>query len=123
MAERYEINTTSRHSAHVSDKVLKETSTTRLVLRPEIIENPHDANACVKIALVHQRKSTSTAWEDIPVKPLSSIKAGEEVKLPLESKTTLELFQQLNNLYTIGTKGNFRFGKTSLVVGREEEII
>lgn len=123
MAERYEINTTSRYSADVSDKVLKKTSTTRLVLRPEIIENPHDANACVKIALVHQRKSTSTAWEDIPVKPLSSIKAGEEVKLPLDSQTTLELFQQLNNLYKIGTKGNFRLGETSLVVGREEEII
>lgn len=123
MAERYEVSTTSRHSADVSDKVLKETSTTRLMLRPEIIENPHDANACVKISLVHQRKSPSTEWEDIPVKPLSSIKAGDEVKLPLESKTTLELFQQLNNLYAIGTKGNFRFGKTNLVVGREEEII
>lgn len=123
MAERYEVSTTSRHSADVSDKVLKETSTTRLMLRPEIIENPHDANACVRIALVHQRKSTSTAWEDIPVKPLSSIKAGEEVKLPLDSQSTLELFQQLTNLYAIGAKGNSRFGKTSLVVGREEEII
>lgn len=123
MAERYEVSTTSRHSADVSDKVLKETSTTRLVLRPVLIENPHDANACVKIALVHQRKSTTTKWEDTPVKPLSSIKAGEEVKLPLDSQTTLELFQQLNNLFAIGTKGNFRFGKTNLVVGREEEII
>lgn len=92
MAERYEVSTTSRHSADVSDKVLKETSTTRLMLRPEIIENPHDANACVRIALVHQRKSTSTAWEDIPVKPLSSIKAGEEVKLPLDKSIDIGTF-------------------------------
>lgn len=123
MAEKYEVSTTSRHSADVSEKVLKETSTTRLVLRPELIDNPHDASACVKIAFVHQRKSVNTKWEDNPAKPLSSIKAGEEVKLPLDSQTTLELFQQLTHLYAIGAQGNFRFGKTSLVVGREEEII
>ena len=44
-------------------------------------------------------------------------------KLSLHSDPTLELFQQLSNLYAIATKGKIGFGKTSLVVGREEEII
>jgi hypothetical protein len=123
MAEKYEVNRTSLQSAAVSDKVLYETSTTRLVLRPGIVENPHNVDACVNITFVYQRKTPKATWKDVPAKPLSTMKAGEEVKLCLHTEPTLQLFQQLSNLYTIATKGKIGFGKTSLVVGREEEII
>lgn len=123
MAEKYEVNRTSLQSAAVSDKVLYETSTTRLVLRPGIVENPHNVDACVNITFVYQRKTAKATWEDVPARPLSTMKAGEEVKLCLHTEPTLELFRQLDNLYAIATKGKIGFGKTSLVVGREEEII
>src|ERR1035437_6653903 len=123
MAEKYEIQRTSLHSAAVSDKVLAETKTTRLVLRAEIVENPRNADAKVRISLVHQRKSLKDAWEDAPTEPLSTLKAGEQVKLILHSEPTLELFRQLKTLYTIARKGKIGFQKTSLFVGREEEIV
>ena len=123
MTEKYEVNRTSLHSAAVTEKVLYKTSTTRLVLRPGIVENPHNVDASVNITFVYQRKTPNGSWEDVPAKPLSSMKAGEEVKLSLHTEPTLELFRQLDNLYTIATKGKIGFGKTSLVVGREEELI
>lgn len=123
MTEQYEIQRTSLQSAAVSDKVLYETSTTRLVLRSGIVANPHNVDACVNITFVYQRKTPKVTWEDVPAKPLSTMKAGEDVKLCLHTEPTLQLFQQLSNLYTIATKGKIGYGKTSLVVGREEEII
>jgi len=87
------------------------------------VENPRSPDAKVKISLVHQRKSPKATWEDAPAIPLSSLKAGEQINFNLDSETTLELFRQLENLYAIATKGKIGFGKTSLVVGQEEEII
>lgn len=123
MTEKYEIERTSLQSAAVSDKILAETTTTRLVLRPGIVENRKTPDATIKVSLVHQRKSPNGTWEDTPTMALSSLKAGEQVKLALHTEPTLELFRQLNNLYTIATKGQIGFGKTNLVVGREEELI
>lgn len=123
MTEKYEFQRTSRQSAEGSDKVLSETTTTRLLLRNLVVENQKNPDAKVKIAFVHQRKSPKGTWEDVPAQPLSSLKAGEEVKLSLHSEPTLELFHQLSNLYAIANKGKIGFGKTRLVVGREEEII
>jgi hypothetical protein len=123
MAEKYEIQRTSLQSAAVSDKVLAETKTTRLVLRPEIVGNPRNPDARVSISLIHQRKSLKGNWDDAPTEPLTKLKAGEQVNFILHSEPTLELFRQLDNLFTIAMKGKIGFGKTSLVVGREEEII
>lgn len=123
MTEKYEIQRTSLQSAAVSDKVLAETKTTRLIVRSEIVSNPNNPDARVKITLVHQRKSLKGNWEDAPAEPLSTLKAGEQIKLILHSEPTLELFRHLDNLFTIATKGKIGFGKTSLIVGREEEVI
>lgn len=123
MTEKYEIQRTSLQSAVVSDKVLAETATTRMLLRSDIVENRKNPDATIKVSLVHQRKFPNGTWEDTPTIPLSSLKAGEQIKLTLHTEPTLELFRQLDNLYTIATKGRIGFGKTSLVVGCEEELI
>jgi hypothetical protein len=123
MTEKYEVQRTSLQSIAVADKVLAETTTTRLVLRSEIVVNPKNPEAKVKICFVHQRQSPKHTWEDAPAEPLSSLKAGEQIKFILHSETTLKLFRQLNDLYNIATKGKIGFRKTSLVVGPEEEII
>ncbi len=123
MTEEYEFQRTSLHSAVGSDKILSETSTTRLILRHLVIENQQNPDAKVEIALVHQRKSPKGTWEDSPNVPLSSLKAGEQVKFSLHSEPTLKLYEQLRNLYTVATKGRIGSGKTKLIVGREEEII
>jgi len=123
MAEQYEVKRTSRQSVSVSDKVLFETTTTRLILRPQLVDNPKNPDAIVRIEFVHQRKSIKGAWEDTATRALSTLKAGEEVHLSLRSQATLELFRQLQNLFAIGTEGKIGRGESRLVVGREEEII
>ena len=123
MVEQYEIKTTSRQSATISDKVLAETTTTRLILRPELIQNPNNPEASVRITLVHQRKSGTGKWEDLPTKPLSALRADEQVNFSLRSEATLKLYRQLQNLFAIGATGKIRYGESKLIVGREEEII
>jgi hypothetical protein len=123
MTERYEFKRTSLQSAAGLGKVLAETTTTRLLLRSLVVENKANPEAKVKIALVHQRKTLKNTWEDVPGERLSSLKAGEQTQLSLDSKTTLELFHQLTNLYEIANRGKIGSGKTSLVVGREEELV
>lgn len=87
------------------------------------MQNANNPDAKIKIAFVHQRKSPTGDWEDSPNVPLSSLKAGEQVKFSLRSEPTLRLYEQLRNLYAVATKGKIGLGKTKLVVGREEEII
>ncbi len=123
MTEKYHMHSTSRQSATLEDVVLKHTSTTRLLLRPLIVDNPNNAEAGVKITFVHQRKNKADEWEDLPGPPLSSLKAGDLAKLALDSETTLALLNELKNLYAIRKTAGVKLGETELVVGREDEII
>ena len=123
MSEHYEFLRTSSQSALGADKILSETETTRLLLRYEAVQNPKNPDAKIKVAFIHQRKSSKGSWEDSPNVPLSSLKAGEQVKFSLHSEPTLKLYEQLKNLYAVATSGRIGTGKTKLVVGREEEVI
>ena len=123
MTEKYEFQRTSQQSAAGSDKVLHETTTTRLLLRPLVVENQSNPDANVRVALIHQRKSPKGIWEDAPAPKLHELKAGEYVNLTLHTKATLELYHQLDNLYAIAEQHKIGSGKTRLVVGREEELV
>ena len=123
MPEKYEYRGTSAKSSEIAAVVLRETESTRLVLRATIVENENNPDAGVKITLAHQRKAPITPWVDVPTKRLSSLKIGEEAKLRLDSSTTLELFHRLEDLYAIKSAEGVRSGEISLVVGREDEII
>lgn len=91
MSEQYEFQRTSNQSAMGTYKVLAESETTRLVVHYEAIDNPKNPKAKIKIALIHQRKSPRGNWEDSPKVALSSLKAGEQVKLILHTEPTLRL--------------------------------
>ncbi len=123
MSEQYEFLRTSNQSAVGSDKILAETTTTRLLLRYKAVQNTSNPDARIKITFIHQRRSPTGKWEDAPNVPLNSLKAGEQVKFSLRSEPTLKLFEQLRNLYAVATKGKIGTGRTRLVVGREEELI
>jgi len=123
MVEKYEVQSTSQQSAVVQGKVLSSTSTTRLFLMPEIVRNSKDADAKVKITLVHQRKTAKGAWENEPSPPLSSLGAGEARKFLLDSEQTRRLAEELTNLYAIAEKVGVRSGRRRLVVAPESEVI
>lgn len=123
MAYQYNVTKTSRQSAEVDDVVLTATTTTRLIMRPTLVDNPNNTDAKVKISLIHQRKSSKGQWEDDSGEPLSTLKAGQQIKLALDSSTTLELRRQLENIYALHGSTRFSFLGSELVVGSEDEII
>ena len=50
-------------------------------------------------SFVYQRKREDDAWERVPIRPLSSLSAGEDVRLELHSEEVLTFFCELNSLY------------------------
>jgi hypothetical protein len=123
MTRDYEMDSTSRQSARLSDVTLRQTSETRLVARPEIVDNRQSPEAGVKVTLIHQRCSPGGKWEDVPSEPLSKLKAGEGVCLHLDSATTLQLRDCLADFYAISSDGGVRLGHTKLTVTEADKLI
>lgn len=123
MTQNYTTKSTSRNTANVDDIVIRQTSTTRLILRAQIVENnPKDPRAGVRAAIIHQRKAKDN-WEDISGKALSSLKAGDMQALQLDSETTLKLFGELQGLYALHGDVGVSYGKKEYVVGTSDEIV
>jgi hypothetical protein len=109
------VKSTSRISAECSDFVLRETTTTRLVFRPLLVQNEKKPSASVKGSFVFQRKGSLENWEDIPSEPLSSLKMGESCKLALNSSEVLTLFEELTGLYQLYSCEGIPRGETEFV--------
>lgn len=92
---------TSRQSAVASDIILREEKTVRLLFRPLIVENRKNADHSVKGTFVYQRKGKNDLWEPVDSDSLSSLKAGEGVKLPLHSAEVFKLHREIGDLYKI----------------------
>ncbi len=123
MSKEYQTRSTSNNTAKVADIEISATSNTRRILRSEIIErNPKNADAGIKVAILHQKKN-GESWEDIKDKSLSTLKAGEMMKLSLGSEETLAVFREMENLYAIHKQKGVEYGENNLVVGRDDEVI
>lgn len=113
--DRKVIRSTSLASADCSDSVLRETTTTRLVFRPQLVDNPNDHEAAVHGTFLYQRKGPKDEWEDTSAIPLSSLKRGEGVRLDLRAAEVLALFQDLVELYKLHARTGIPVGETELV--------
>jgi hypothetical protein len=94
-----EITPTSRGHADVSDIVLRQGDSVRLIFRPEIVDNPHDSAACIRGTFVYQRKGRRDSWEDAVASSLATLKAGQGFKLELKAAETLNLLRELSALW------------------------
>lgn len=103
--ETITINPTSSDSAKCSPVVLRQTGTTRLVFKPELVNNQQDGAKPLKGVLVHQRKKSADEWEDIESINLSSLKAGEGVKLELNCDELDRLLGAAGLLYDLHKLG------------------
>lgn len=108
----YKVSSTSSSSATINDIELNRTKTTRKILRPTIINNSKDKNACVKFDIIHQRIKNGV-FEDIPAKKLSEYQSNEIGKLSLDSQQVLSLFKHLCNLFDIYESHGIPFGQNS----------
>lgn len=99
--EQVWVSPTSRNSALSDEIILRETTITRLVFRPLIINNIHDSKASVKGTFIFQRKNRKDEWEDHRDLSLSNLKATEWVKLELKSDELLILISSISELYNL----------------------
>ena len=123
MSDKYKTTSTSSVTATVEDRIISETTSTRKVLKAEIIENHKNPSAGLSMSIVHQRKSANTQWEDIEGKPLSKIKAGEAMKLSFDTSETKALFDELSKLYALQLSQGVVRGSNEFVVAKEHEVI
>lgn len=111
---------TSRVTAEVTDMVLRETLTTRLIFRPMLLDNPNEPEACVKGHFLYQKKSCSDQWEDFETIPFSSLKAGEGYKLEIKSGALLKLYQGIHALYELHGEEGVPTGERKFISATSE---
>lgn len=116
MSEIVRIKSTSLQSGVGEDIVLRETSTTRLIFRPEIVDNIHDKKACVRGNFIFQKKKPSGKWQDYKTLDLSKLKDGEWIKLEIKAAELFKLINGLNKYYKIFEKYGIVIGETDFMV-------
>ena len=112
MDKRVSIST-SRFSAECSDIVLRETSTSRLLFRPQLVTNPPAEAASVRGTFLCRRKAPKTEWESTEAISLASVKGGEGVKMELQAEEVLALFREVAELYRVHAEEGIRCAGSS----------
>lgn len=127
MDDKINVRTTSSNSALCDDIELKKTSTTRLIFRPEIVNNIKNPKASIRGHFIFQRKSKNASWEDHKELDLSKLKAEEWIKLELNSEAMLTLTREIQKHYRVHEKygvmhGGFHLFKSSPDIEKLIEI-
>lgn len=107
---KYYIEPTSRNSANCSDIILRTTNTTRLIFRPLIVNNDNNSHASVKGSFNFQKKRKDDSWEDHKEFDTKNLKADEWIKLHIDTRETLELFNGLKKYYKVHQEFGVRPG-------------
>lgn len=99
--DKVETKSTSKHSAVCSDIVVRDGEQTRIVFRPEIVDNPSNPAARVRGRFLYQKKARGEAWQDFDAQPLTSLKKGEQFQLEIRSAELHSLLLELRALYRL----------------------
>src|SRR4051812_42867021 len=118
--ERVETKSTSQHSAICSDIVVRPGEQTRLIFRPEIVDNPNNPAARVRGRFLYQKKARADLWEDFEKEPLTSLKKGEQFQLEIKSGELHDLLLQLRALYHLHRDQGVPQGKRQFVLLEEQ---
>jgi Domain of unknown function (DUF4263) len=108
------INTTSRNSGIGQDITLRQTDTTRLIFRPEVINNEHNPDASVKGCFIFQKKKGKDLWENHKDLDLSNLRAEEWIRLKINSSELFTLFNEIKKYYTIHKEYGVKHGSYSV---------
>lgn len=120
---RVEVSRTSAQTAEASPIVLRETKTTRLIFRPVLLDNPHDAAAAIDGQFTYQRKGRNDDWQDHTELPLSKLKAEEWVRLELKAAELLALYRGLEGYYRLVAEHGLGRGRREFVPAPENEAL
>ncbi len=114
---------TSPRSADATPVALREGDQTRLVFLPQLVTNESNPEASVRGTLCWQRKNRRGNWEPVGAINLAGLRAGEGVRLELNSAEVLGLFRHLSNLYAVAEQHGVQFGTRQFVqTPRSEQL-
>ena len=116
MDDTIKIKSTSKNSAIGEDIILRTTTTTRLLFKPEIVNNPHNKKASVKGTFIFQKKGINNNWEDYKNLDLTKIRASEWIRIELKSEEMLKLISELDRYYKIFERFGIRAGETEFLI-------
>ena len=122
MGDILNLKRTSGVTVEATDIIIRETKTTRLILRPLVIDgNGQDS---VKCWIIAQRKGLSEKWEEENELPLSSLKKGEWAKFELKTNDVTKILGALSAIKEQYKKYGVLFsGKYSLIEGEEAMLL
>ncbi|MCI5150823.1 MAG: DUF4263 domain-containing protein, partial [Candidatus Electrothrix sp. MAN1_4] len=110
-----EIDSTSTDSAKISDIVLRENSTTRLIFRGTLVNNSKDKSAPLKGDFIFQRKGKNQTWGDIDNQPLTRLKKEEGYKLSLKSGEVKFFLDSIQDVYDLYNRDGIPLGMNKYV--------
>jgi len=117
------VTSTSSRTADVTPIVLRETSTTRLIFKPVLIDNPNDNSASIDGTFVYQRRSRNSVWTDHSDLSLSQLRAEEWVKIELKAAELLKFFSGLSNYYRFVEDRGIPFGSSEFIPAPKSQAI
>ena len=113
--DRIETQSTSRKTATTSEIVLREGPQTRLLFRPEIVDNTGRPEAAVRGRFLYQKKKRSDQWIEFDRLPLNSVKVDEGYQLEISSSELYTLLSSLRTLYQLANAYGVPQGKKSFL--------
>lgn len=119
---------TSMDSTQVDSIILRETSTTRLLFKPMIVNNKANIKASVRGEFVFQRKTPKGVWIEHKDLNNNQLKAEKWIKLDIGSEEMLTLITELNFYYQIhenyGVESGYRsYSKSDIQLEKIKEIL
>ena len=90
------VSPTSRQLADVNPIIVRTTSTTKLIFRPVLLDNPKNPSAAMDGTFIFERKSPNGQWSDFTALPLSKLKADlwQTIRALAKNGTTVFLTTQ-----------------------------
>lgn len=110
------LESTSKKSAIGEDIILRITKSSKLLFRPELVDNEKKPEACVRGTFVSQRKKLSGDWEDYKTLNLTNLKDGEWIKLEIKSAELYQLISKLEEYYQIYEKYGIVSGESEIII-------
>lgn len=113
--DRIQTESTSRKTANANDIVLREGPQTRLLFRPEIVDNTGKPEAAVRGRFLYQKKKRTGEWTEFDRLPLNSVKVDEGFQLEISSSELYTLLVNLRKLYQLANAYGVPQGKKSFL--------
>ncbi|MGD0342674.1 MAG: Shedu immune nuclease family protein [Bacteroidales bacterium] len=110
------IQSTSRNSALGEPIILRQTTKSRLIFLPEIVNNVENPDCCVKGAFIYQVKLPSGEWELFKTLDLNKLKDGEWVKISIKTEELKKLIVDLDKYYNIYEKFGIQQGSKEFIL-------